>query len=109
MTQALVCPSEGVGLDGDNPEHIQWVFQRAHERAADYSITGVTYRLSQGEENHTVTPCPGDGKTHVLPAFSHTYCIVHTICSQFHFQLEFLNVFFIEVLTPTPPLTSIGC
>uniref|UniRef100_A0A674CRF1 NEDD8-activating enzyme E1 catalytic subunit n=1 Tax=Salmo trutta TaxID=8032 RepID=A0A674CRF1_SALTR len=46
---------EGVGLDGDNPEHIQWVFQRAHERAADYSITGVTYRLTQGEEPHTVT------------------------------------------------------
>lgn len=57
MTQALVCPSEGVGLDGDNPEHIQWVFQRAHERAADYSITGVTYRLTQGEEPHTVTTC----------------------------------------------------
>uniref|UniRef100_A0A8C7SW01 NEDD8-activating enzyme E1 catalytic subunit n=1 Tax=Oncorhynchus mykiss TaxID=8022 RepID=A0A8C7SW01_ONCMY len=46
---------EGVGLDGDNPEHIQWVFQRAHERAADYNITGVTYRLTQGEEYHTVT------------------------------------------------------
>uniref|UniRef100_A0A8C7L374 NEDD8-activating enzyme E1 catalytic subunit n=1 Tax=Oncorhynchus kisutch TaxID=8019 RepID=A0A8C7L374_ONCKI len=46
---------EGVGLDGDNPEHIQWVFQRAHERAADYNITGVTYRLTQGEEHHTVT------------------------------------------------------
>ena len=57
MTRALVCPSEGVGLDGDNPEHIQWVFQRAHERAADYNITGVTYRLTQGEEYHTVTTC----------------------------------------------------
>uniref|UniRef100_A0A674BSU5 NEDD8-activating enzyme E1 catalytic subunit n=1 Tax=Salmo trutta TaxID=8032 RepID=A0A674BSU5_SALTR len=44
---------DGFGLDGDNPEHIQWVFQRAQVRAADYSITGVTYRLTQGEENHT--------------------------------------------------------
>lgn len=42
-------PVDGVALDGDNPEHIQWVFQRAQERAAEFSITGVTYRLTQGE------------------------------------------------------------
>lgn len=36
-------------LDGDNPEHIQWVFERAQERATEFSITGVTYRLTQGE------------------------------------------------------------
>lgn len=36
-------------LDGDNPEHIQWVFERAQERALEFSITGVTYRLTQGE------------------------------------------------------------
>ena len=38
-------------LDGDNPEHIQWVFERAEERAAQFSITGVTYRLTQGESH----------------------------------------------------------
>uniref|UniRef100_A0A671UHN9 NEDD8-activating enzyme E1 catalytic subunit n=1 Tax=Sparus aurata TaxID=8175 RepID=A0A671UHN9_SPAAU len=37
----------GGNLDGDNPEHIQWVFERAQERAAEFSITGVTYRLTQ--------------------------------------------------------------
>lgn len=36
-------------LDGDNPEHIQWVFERAQERAAEFNITGITYRLTQGE------------------------------------------------------------
>lgn len=36
-------------LDGDSPEHIQWVFDRAQERAAEFNITGVTYRLTQGE------------------------------------------------------------
>lgn len=36
-------------LDGDNPEHIQWVFERALERAAEFNITGITYRLTQGE------------------------------------------------------------
>uniref|UniRef100_A0AAR2JJM6 NEDD8-activating enzyme E1 catalytic subunit n=1 Tax=Pygocentrus nattereri TaxID=42514 RepID=A0AAR2JJM6_PYGNA len=39
---------DGVALDGDNPEHIQWVFQNSLERAAEFSITGVTYRLTQG-------------------------------------------------------------
>lgn len=36
-------------LDGDDPEHIHWVFERAQERAAQFNITGVTYRLTQGE------------------------------------------------------------
>uniref|UniRef100_A0A8C9Y6N4 NEDD8-activating enzyme E1 catalytic subunit n=1 Tax=Sander lucioperca TaxID=283035 RepID=A0A8C9Y6N4_SANLU len=38
---------DGVILDGDDPEHIQWVYQRSLERAADFHITGVTYRLTQ--------------------------------------------------------------
>uniref|UniRef100_A0A3P9MC28 NEDD8-activating enzyme E1 catalytic subunit n=1 Tax=Oryzias latipes TaxID=8090 RepID=A0A3P9MC28_ORYLA len=37
----------GGSLDGDNPEHIQWVFERSQERAAEFSIPGVTYRLTQ--------------------------------------------------------------
>uniref|UniRef100_A0A3P8WRE5 NEDD8-activating enzyme E1 catalytic subunit n=1 Tax=Cynoglossus semilaevis TaxID=244447 RepID=A0A3P8WRE5_CYNSE len=40
-------PFGETGLDGDNPEHIQWVFERAQERAAEFNITGVTYRLTQ--------------------------------------------------------------
>uniref|UniRef100_A0A8C4HU57 NEDD8-activating enzyme E1 catalytic subunit n=1 Tax=Dicentrarchus labrax TaxID=13489 RepID=A0A8C4HU57_DICLA len=38
---------DGVVLDGDDPEHIQWVYQRSLERAAEFNITGVTYRLTQ--------------------------------------------------------------
>lgn len=44
-----VCVLDGVALDGDDPEHIQWVFQRSLERASEFNITGVTYRLTQGE------------------------------------------------------------
>uniref|UniRef100_A0A4W6FD98 NEDD8-activating enzyme E1C n=1 Tax=Lates calcarifer TaxID=8187 RepID=A0A4W6FD98_LATCA len=40
---------DGVALDGDDPEQIQWVYQRSLERAAEFNITGVTYRLTQGE------------------------------------------------------------
>ena len=36
-------------MDGDDPAHIQWVYQKSLERAAEFSITGVTYRLTQGK------------------------------------------------------------
>uniref|UniRef100_A0A4W5NKC9 NEDD8-activating enzyme E1 catalytic subunit n=1 Tax=Hucho hucho TaxID=62062 RepID=A0A4W5NKC9_9TELE len=44
---------DGVGLDADDPEHIQWVYQKSQERAAEFSITGITYRLTQGENTHS--------------------------------------------------------
>lgn len=40
---------DGTALDGDDPEHIQWIFQKSLERASQYNITGVTYRLTQGK------------------------------------------------------------
>ena len=39
---------EGVSLDGDNPDHMQWVFEKAQDRAREYGIQGVTYRLAKG-------------------------------------------------------------
>uniref|UniRef100_A0A8C1GPV4 NEDD8-activating enzyme E1 catalytic subunit n=1 Tax=Cyprinus carpio TaxID=7962 RepID=A0A8C1GPV4_CYPCA len=39
---------DGEALDGDDPKHIQWVYQKSLDRAAEFSITGVTYRLTQG-------------------------------------------------------------
>uniref|UniRef100_A0A3B5BC35 NEDD8-activating enzyme E1 catalytic subunit n=1 Tax=Stegastes partitus TaxID=144197 RepID=A0A3B5BC35_9TELE len=38
---------DDVTLDGDDPAHIQWVFEKSLERAAEFNITGVTYRLTQ--------------------------------------------------------------
>lgn len=48
---SLLCFSltEGVPLDGDDPDHIQWIFQKSLERASHYNIRGVTYRLTQGK------------------------------------------------------------
>lgn len=37
----------GQAIDGDNPEHISWLFETAKRRAAEFSITGVTYALTQ--------------------------------------------------------------
>ena len=42
-----------VGIDGDDPEHITWIYEHAVERANQYGITGVNYRLTQGEGSLT--------------------------------------------------------
>ena len=39
---------EDVSIDGDNPDHIMWIFKKSQDRAAEYGIQGVTYRLTQG-------------------------------------------------------------
>ena len=39
---------EGVPVDGDDPAHVQWIFEKAKERAHSFNIQGVTYRLTQG-------------------------------------------------------------
>lgn len=38
-----------VSIDGDNPDHIMWIFKKSQDRAAEYGIQGVTYRLTQGK------------------------------------------------------------
>ena len=40
---------EGVPVDGDDPTHVQWIYDKAKERADSFNIQGVTYRLTQGE------------------------------------------------------------
>jgi hypothetical protein len=37
-----------VSIDGDDPDHIMWIFNKSQDRAAEYGIQGVTYRLTQG-------------------------------------------------------------
>mmetsp|Transcript_16079 Transcript_16079/g.22348 ORF Transcript_16079/g.22348 Transcript_16079/m.22348 type:complete len:132 (-) Transcript_16079:384-779(-) len=35
-------------FDADNTEHMKWMHETALKRAAEYNISGVTYRLTQG-------------------------------------------------------------
>lgn len=35
-------------LDGDDPQHVAWVCEKAQERVMKHGITSVTYRLTQG-------------------------------------------------------------
>lgn len=37
-----------VEFDRNNPEHIQWIYETALERATQLNIQGVTYQLTEG-------------------------------------------------------------
>ncbi|XP_075955561.1 NEDD8-activating enzyme E1 catalytic subunit-like isoform X2 [Anarhichas minor] len=68
-------PFGETGLDGDNPEHIQWVFDRAQERAAEFNITGVTYRLTQGVVKR------------IIPAVASTNAVIAAACATEVFKI----------------------
>ena len=49
---------EGVPVDEDDPAHVQWIYDKAKERADSFNIQGVTYRLTQGEHSQRInSPC----------------------------------------------------
>lgn len=38
---------KGVELNKDDPNHMSWIYNRALERAKQFNINGVTYKLTQ--------------------------------------------------------------
>lgn len=55
-------------LDGDDPQHVSWVYEKAQERASSFNITGLSYRLVQGVLKH------------IIPAVASTNAIVAASC-----------------------------
>uniref|UniRef100_I3KWZ3 NEDD8-activating enzyme E1 catalytic subunit n=1 Tax=Oreochromis niloticus TaxID=8128 RepID=I3KWZ3_ORENI len=66
---------DDMALDGDDPEHIQWVYQKSLERAAEFSITGVTYRLTQGVVKR------------IIPAVASTNAAIAAACATEVFKI----------------------
>ncbi|XP_072328383.1 NEDD8-activating enzyme E1 catalytic subunit isoform X1 [Scyliorhinus torazame] len=66
---------EGVALDGDDPEHIQWAFQKSLERAAQFNITGISYRLTQGVVKR------------IIPAVASTNAVIAAVCATEVFKI----------------------
>ncbi|XP_076820354.1 NEDD8-activating enzyme E1 catalytic subunit-like [Clavelina lepadiformis] len=62
-------------IDGDNPEHIKWICGSACERAEQFGIQGVTYRLTQGVIKR------------IIPAVASTNAVIAAACSTEVFKL----------------------
>lgn len=68
-------PFENQPIDGDNPEHILWIMNAAIERANEYDIQGVTYRLTQGVVKH------------IIPAVASTNAVIAAACATEVFKI----------------------
>lgn len=62
-------------IDGDDPTHIKWLFDKSTERAAQFGIQGITYRLTQGVIKN------------IIPAVASTNACIAAICSSEVFKL----------------------
>jgi NEDD8-activating enzyme E1 len=62
-------------IDGDDPAHIKWLFDKSSERAAQFGIQGVTYRLTQGVIKN------------IIPAVASTNACIAAICASEVFKL----------------------
>uniref|UniRef100_A0A1B6GJQ5 NEDD8-activating enzyme E1 catalytic subunit n=1 Tax=Cuerna arida TaxID=1464854 RepID=A0A1B6GJQ5_9HEMI len=65
-----------VAIDGDDPNHINWIYEKSYERANHFNITGVTYRLVQGVVKN------------IIPAVSSTNAVIAAACATEVFKLS---------------------
>jgi len=62
-------------IDSDDPSHINWIYEKSVERANEFKITGVTYRLTQGVVKH------------IIPAVASTNAVISSVCATEVFKI----------------------
>ncbi|KAK6993522.1 NEDD8-activating enzyme E1 catalytic subunit [Biomphalaria glabrata] len=80
FVRILLWPKEepfgaGVAIDGDDPNHIKWILEKSQERASQYNISGVNYRLTQGVVKR------------IMPAVASTNAVISAVCATEVFKL----------------------
>lgn len=56
-------------MDGDDPQHVSWIYEKSVERAHQFNISGVTYRLVQGVIKN------------IIPAVASTNAVIAAVCA----------------------------
>ncbi len=78
-----------VAIDGDDPTHIQWIFEKAQERADQFHIMGVTYRLTQGVVKHIIPAVASTNATLAAQCVTEAFKIASSCCSPLNNYMVF--------------------
>ncbi|XP_023287491.1 NEDD8-activating enzyme E1 catalytic subunit [Orussus abietinus] len=62
-------------IDGDDPQHINWIYEKSTDRATQFGIQGLTYRLVQGVVKN------------IIPAVASTNATIAATCATEVFKL----------------------
>ncbi|XP_011306003.1 NEDD8-activating enzyme E1 catalytic subunit [Fopius arisanus] len=76
--KVIVWPKENpfeAAIDGDDPQHINWIYEKSQERASQFGIRGLTYRLVQGVVKN------------IIPAVASTNATIAATCTTEVFKL----------------------
>lgn len=73
-----------VAIDGDEPTHLKWIYEKAVSRANEFGINGVTYRLTQGVIKH------------IIPAVASTNACIATMCATEAYKLATSASFYLN-------------
>ncbi|XP_038067977.1 NEDD8-activating enzyme E1 catalytic subunit-like [Patiria miniata] len=78
-----------VAIDGDDPTHIQWIFEKAQERADQFNIMGVTYRLTQGVVKHIIPAVASTNATIAAQCVTEAFKIASSCCGPLNNYMVF--------------------